>query len=117
MKSTTEKGKQSEHEAVEFLRTNGYRIIETNWRYGHEEIDIIALKEQEIIFVEVKSRKDEQLGMPEEAVTLKKQKHLINAADAYIRENDIKLDARFDVISVIDNNVIRHIPYAFYPSF
>ncbi len=117
MKSNTEKGKQAEQLAVGYLRKNGYRIVETNWRNRREEIDIIAIKEDEIVFVEVKSRKSDEYGMPEEAITRKKQKHLIHAADAYIQKHDIDLDARYDVISIVDNKEINHYHYAIYPSF
>ena len=103
--------------ARHYLEKQGFIILETNWRFHHKEIDIIAQKDKEVVFVEVKSRKNSDFGEPEEAVTEKKQNHLIEAAEAYLVNNNLDCEARFDVISIIDNNQIKHFPYAFYPSF
>ncbi|MBN2613509.1 MAG: YraN family protein [Bacteroidales bacterium] len=117
MKSKTQKGRQGEEVAKLFLENKGYKILETNWRFDHKEIDIIALKDKEIVFVEVKARKNSRFGEPEEAVDEKKQQRLIEAAEAYLSGNDMDFEARFDVISIINNTEIKHFPYAFYPSF
>ena len=117
MPSKTEKGKLGEEIAKKFLEDQGYKILEMNWRFDHKEIDIIALKDEEVVFVEVKSRKNTNFGRPEEAVDDKKQNFLIEAAEAYLENNEINLNARFDVISIINNSQIKHFPYAFYPSF
>ncbi len=117
MRNTVQKGIYGEQIAVKFLKNKGYKVLETNWRFQHKEIDIIAQKNNEIVFVEVKSRKNTAFGEPEEAVTEQKQKHLIDAAEAYIIEKNIDLEARFDVIAIVNSCEIRHIPYAFYPSF
>ena len=111
-------GKQGESIAVEYLKSRGYKILEMNWRTRHKEIDIIALDKNEIVFIEVKTRKNNYFGDPEEAVNLKKQKFLINAAENYIISNKIDLEVRFDIISVIgDSNKynINHIKEAFCP--
>lgn len=117
MKNKTEKGKQGEIIAQNFLEELGFKILDTNWRFEHKEIDIIALKNNEIVFVEVKARKNVNFGEPEEAVDEKKQNHLIEAAEAYLINNDLDYEARFDVISIVNNTQIKHFPYAFYPSF
>ena len=117
MDNTVKKGKKGEQLAKDFLENQGYIIHELNWRFQHKEIDIIAEKNNEIVFVEVKSRKNSDFGEPEEAVTDKKQQLLIDAAEAYIQGKNIELEARFDVISIVNNRVKAHIPYAFYPSF
>ena len=109
-------GEKGEELAVKFLVNLGYQIIDTNWREQKFEIDIIALDEEEIVFVEVKTRSTSAYGNPEEAVTETKQKHLINGADFYIQENEVDLDARFDVIAIIENSnelTINHIKSAF----
>jgi putative endonuclease len=109
-------GKRGELIAVDYLKARGFNILETNWRTKHKEIDIIALDKNEIVFIEVKTRKNNYFGDPEEAVNLKKQKLLINAAENYIISNKIDLEARFDIISVIcDGNKydINHIKEAF----
>jgi putative endonuclease len=115
MKTSVQKGREGEELAEKFLREKGYNILETNWRFRHKEIDIIAVRDNEIVFVEVKARKNTDFGQPEEAVNHKKQKHLIDAAEAYMIEKNLDLDVRFDVISIINKSHIRHYPYAFYP--
>ncbi len=111
-------GKRGELMAVDYLKSRGYNILEMNWRTRHKEIDIIALDKNEIVFIEVKTRKNDYFGDPEEAVNLKKQKFLINAAENYIISNKIDLEARFDIISIIgEGNTydINHIKEAFCP--
>lgn len=117
MKSRVQKGREGEKLAQDFLQNKGYQILETNWRYRHKEIDIIAIKDHEIVFVEVKARKNMVFGRPEEAVNHQKQQHLIDAAEAYVIDKDVSLNVRFDVISIVNNNQIRHYPNAFYPGF
>lgn len=106
--SNTEKGKAGEKIAVDYLIEKGYKILDVNWRFDHKEIDIIACTDKEIIFVEVKSRKNITFGLPEEAITAIKENNLIEAAEAYLEQNDIQLDARFDVITLINNRVVHH---------
>ena len=113
-------GEKGEKLAEVYLKKLGYKIITTNWRERKFEIDIIALEknEKELVFIEVKTRSTEKFGAPEEAVTLKKQEHLIEGADYYINEKEIDLECRFDVISIILNEnqeEIKHIKKAFYP--
>ncbi len=111
-------GEKGEKMAVDFLVAHGYEIIITNWRENKFEVDIIAIDKEEIVFVEVKTRSTDVFGSPEESVTLKKQQHLINGADHYIQENEIDLECRFDVISIILNSnqeEVKHIKNAFYP--
>lgn len=110
-------GKKGEEIAVRYLKEKHYEILETNWQAHKFEIDIIALDKKEIVFVEVKTRSTNFFGTPEEAVTLSKQKHLIEGAHYYLEENEIDLDARFDVISIINSPQLKveHIEEAFYP--
>ncbi len=111
-------GEKGEEMAVKFLQNLGYKLVATNWRERKYEIDIVAIDQEEIVFVEVKTRSTDVFGNPEEAVTLKKQKHLIDGADFYIQENEIDLGCRFDVVSIILNanrKDIKHIKNAFYP--
>jgi len=115
MKTSVQKGREGEELAAKFLQEKGYNILETNWRFRHKEIDIIAIRDDEIVFVEVKTRKNTDFGYPEEAVDYNKQKHLIDAAEAYMIDKNLDLNARFDVISIINNSKIKHYPYAFYP--
>ncbi len=111
-------GDKGEKIALEFLKGKGYEILETNWHYHHKEIDIIALKNRELIIVEVKTRSTDFFGAPYEFVDIKKQQFLIEAANGYLVEKNIDLPVRFDVISIILNNEkqeIHHVEDAFSP--
>ena len=96
-----------------------YSIVEKNWRYLKAEIDLIAQKDDVIVFVEVKTRSSANYGDPESFVSDKQQKMIINAAHQYIMKNDIESEARFDIISIVISNKkedIKHIEGAFYPT-
>ncbi len=111
-------GNEGEDLAVRYLKEKGYEILDTNWRYGHLEIDIIARKEKIVIFAEVKTRSSEKWGRPEEFVHYKKRKRLVKAAEAYLIEKDLMSEMRFDIIAVIllpDYHKIKHIEEAFIP--
>jgi len=109
-------GKKGEEAAARYLQQNGYSIIERNWVNEKYEIDIIAQNEEFIIFVEVKTRSSDYWENPEEAVSKGKIKRIVEAADFYLREKDIDLPARFDVIAMIwtgNKFEIDHIDDAF----
>lgn len=111
-------GIKGEEIAADYLRLKGYTILDTNWRSGHKEIDIIARFKDTIIFVEVKSRANDFYGKPQDAVDWKKIRNLIYAADAYLRYYAIDLPVRFDVITItgsIDKPYIKHFEQAFRP--
>jgi len=117
MSKRIELGKRGELLAIEYLKVNGYKILEVNWRTDHKEVDIIAQDNNEIVFIEVKTRSSKYSGNPVEAVNIQKQRLLIDAAEDYIIFNNIDLEARFDIISVIidgNNRNINHIKEAFY---
>jgi len=111
-------GKDGELAAIAYLKEKGYQILHTNWQRGHLELDIVAQEDDELVFIEVKTRSPKTIVNPEDAVTGQKIRHLINAADSYIKCFDIDLSFRFDIISVIGNPPdfeIDHIEDAFYP--
>lgn len=113
-------GKQGEELAANYLSNQHYRIIEQRWHHHHLEIDIIAIDEtsQELVVIEVKTRSSEQWGKPEDAVDMKKIRHMVHSADTYIKMHYIDLPVRFDIISVVlseGNPKIDHIKDAFYP--
>ena len=113
-------GKQGEEIAVKYLMDKGYEILERNWRNRHKEIDIIAKDGEELVIVEVKTRKNNNYGEPDLAVTRQKQHLLIYAANAYIFRNNLDLDTRFDIVSIVFNDgnpVIDHIKDAFLPQW
>ena len=111
------KGKEGEKIAAFFLKKNGYRIIETNFRCVLGEIDIIARENGDLVFIEVKTRKSEELGYPEQAVGRKKQKKLSQLALWYLEKNKFTdIQARFDVVAVTisdSTNEIKLIKNAF----
>lgn len=116
MSQHNETGKEGEKAAVAYLVKKGYRIIETNWRYNYKEIDIIAKDGDEMVFVEVKTRATTAFELPKEAVTKKKMKHLVYAADVYLQMKEIDLESRFDIISVLANEgykIMEHLEDAF----
>jgi putative endonuclease len=110
-------GKEGEKIAADFLKKNGYRITEINFRCPIGEIDIIARDKNELVFVEVKARKSSALGYPEQAVGAKKQKKMSQLALWYLQTkklNDTR--ARFDVVAILmlpSGNDIRLIRNAF----
>ena len=111
-------GKNGEQIAAEYLIEHGYDVRDTNWRSGKLEIDIVATRGTTLVIVEVKTRQSDIFGMPEDAINNRKIKHLIDAADAYIRQTQLPFDVRFDIISIIckdENYEIEHIEDAFYP--
>jgi len=112
-------GKWGEHKAEEFLRTRGYRIVEHNWRYGHRDIDIVAAKDDVLVIVEVKTRRNNLFTEPEDAVDWQKIRSLSVAANAFVKRYRIDMEVRFDVITVIGDIEgecqINHIEDAFLP--
>jgi len=118
-KNTKEIGDQGEEQAKAHLLENGYLLLETNWRHKKYELDIIAKINQTIVFIEVKTRKNNTFGEPELSVTKKKQNFLIAAAQQYVITNNIEEEFRFDIIAITNNSQnksIQHLESAFYPS-
>lgn len=111
-------GKLGEELAVDYLTGKGFEILERNWRNIHKEIDIIARDGKFLVIVEVKTRQTDEYGEPDIAVTRKKQRMLIAAANAYITRNGLDVETRFDIISIIFKDgkpVIEYIEDAFLP--
>ncbi|MEA3496606.1 MAG: YraN family protein [Bacteroidota bacterium] len=111
-------GAKGEQFAAEYLKDKGYEILEMNWVAERCEVDIIAKYNSVIIFVEVKTRTNDFYGNPEEAVNEAKQENLMKVADAYLIENDLDNEIRFDIISIIWNKNrkdIYHIEDAIVP--
>ncbi|MDZ4750785.1 MAG: YraN family protein [Flavobacteriales bacterium] len=119
MQNTTDQGNIGEEIASTFLEKNGFKIKARQWHFGHLELDLVAEKDDEIVFVEVKLRRTDSYGEPWEAVSQKKRKRIMQAAEAYIIQKDIELKVRFDIISIIlltgKKPEITHIEEAFYP--
>lgn len=109
-------GKKGENLACLFLIQNGHKILETNWRFRKWEIDIISETCDFIHFVEVKTRIDDHVQNPILAVTKKKQRNLIQAADHYLRKNGLVKEAKMDIIAITHNSLrpkFEYLPEAF----
>ncbi len=97
---TQQIGSRGEDEAVDFLRRNGFLIVERNWRNGRYEIDIIAQRWDELHFVEVKTRKAGGWTTPEQAITRSKFESLRHAARLYIARKHRMEEPQFDLCAV-----------------
>ncbi len=114
---TTELGRKGEAIAVQFLRQKDWQILVQNYRYRRSEIDIIAQDQKTTVFVEVKYRKSNRFGNPEEAVNKQKQQQIIQGATHFILTEHILNDIRFDIISILkyeNKYQIQHFEDAFH---
>ena len=100
MAQHNELGKQGEAHAVEFLRTNGYEILETNWTFQKAEVDIIAKKNNVLAIIEVKTRSSIDFGLPQDFVKPKKIQLLVKAVNEYVQQNGLDVEVRFDIIAI-----------------
>jgi putative endonuclease len=110
--ATNKVGNEGEEMAVELLTSKGYEIIERNYRYGKGEIDIIAkdTRNNFLVFVEVKSRRNLEFGEPEYSVTKNKIRQVKKIAEAYLYENEIsEINCRFDVVAILFRSKIKPI--------
>ena len=100
-------GHKGEELACAFLKDLGYTILERNLRLNTYEVDIIALDTQahELVFVEVKRRRNTQYGQPFQAVGYKKLHSMHRVARAYLTTHIFPLDYRFDIISIVGTNI------------
>lgn len=109
-------GKEGEALAADYLIRNGYILLDTNWKFEKNEIDIVASKDGLVVIVEVKSRQTSRHGDPSEAITTAKQKRLIEAADHYLEQLSYEAEVRFDIITVVfgeDEVKLAHTEEAF----
>ena len=87
--------------AARFLKNKGYRVLETNYRCRWGEIDIVAVEEGQIVFVEVRTRKGNAFGTPEESITHAKRRRLVVTAQTYLRDRGQEgLNWRMDLIAI-----------------
>jgi putative endonuclease len=117
--TTVEIGKRGEEAAKNYLVANGFTIRHTNWRWGHKELDIVAVKGQNLHIIEVKTRAANCLSPPEASIDRKKRQNTIWAANAYVRCFHLSYNVQIDVIAILvrgDKYDITYIPAAFYPT-
>lgn len=93
-------GACGEDAACSFLKKAKYKIVERNFRCTYGEIDIIARKGEDLIFVEVKTRSSDKFGTPAQAVTYYKKQNIVKTAQVYLMKNPTDLNIRFDIIEV-----------------
>ena len=98
--TASDNGKFGEDRAVGFLKKNGYTVIARNYRCRVGEIDIIAEKDEYLVFVEVKTRKNDRFGQAREFVTYSKQQKIRRTAQLYLALHETDKQPRFDVIEV-----------------
>ena len=118
--STKQFGDEGEEIAADYLVEKGYEIIERNYRYGKGEIDIIAKDPDngDMVFIEVKSKKNLEFDDPVYSVTKNKMRQLKRMAELYLYDKEIdEVDCRFDVITVLlrgkEKPIIEHYENAF----
>ncbi|MCP5047799.1 MAG: YraN family protein [bacterium] len=110
-------GSAGERAAARFLQKKGYKILEQNYRVSGSEVDVIASKDDDLCFIEVKTRGSDDYGLPEEFVDDRKRRKIIRAAKIYsASEKYVDYYIRFDIISILykqDDIIINHIEHAF----
>jgi putative endonuclease len=113
-KQAYEYGKSSEAQAQNFLEERGYQTLERNFRCSVGEIDLIVAKDDQLIFVEVRSRKQASFLHPLESLSQRKLQRLRRTAEYYLKSHRAHQQKRlrFDVISIVDQS-IDHLPHAF----
>ncbi len=98
-------GRSAEIKAAEELGRRGYRILASNYRQRFGEIDFVCEEGGTIVFVEVRCKRTDEFGTPAESITRAKQEKLLNAAEHYLDEHDIRdRNCRFDVVEVVQQN-------------
>ena len=107
MAAHNELGKWGEDIAAHYLSEEGYTILHRNWRCGHRDLDIIATKDSEVAFVEVRTRRNAVFMEPEESINYKKALSVSIAANAYLKCYHINAPLRFDILTITgDEDVI-----------
>lgn len=121
MATTNDIGDRGEDAAATFLKEEGYRVLERNYRFERNEVDLVCYDPDEggeIVFVEVKTRSGMGFGAPESSVTEEKQEALVKVAQAYMHERQFEgAPARFDVVTVMlsdDSPEVSHYENAFW---
>ena len=111
-------GSFGEELAREYLEEQGMRILETNYRFHHAEVDIIAEEGDLLVFCEVKTRNDDHFGTPEQAITSLKARRIRKVAGAYLAAQRIRdRQCRFDVIGIVTHGGVarlNHLRNAFW---
>jgi putative endonuclease len=115
MAQHNELGHKGEQQAVLYLLDKGYRILNRNYRYLKAEVDIIAIKDNVLIGVEVKTRSNVYFGNPQDFIDKKKIQLLVKAMNHYVESHKLNVEVRFDIVALIGKTSfkIMHIEDAF----
>ena len=108
-------GAEGEDVAMDYLREQGYTIVERNWRRGsHMELDIVAEQGGTLHFIEVKTRSSESWQSPEAAITPQKVRALVRAVNNYVTHNNVECEVTLDLVAIENNpdgsHTVRFIP-------
>lgn len=117
MAKHNELGKKGEQLAIDLLLKNNYEILERNFRFQKAEVDIIARKKDILAVIEVKTRSTSYFGDPQDFVKPKQIQRLVMAVNEYVTVNNLDVEVRFDIISIIKNGGgfnMEHLENAFY---
>ena len=117
MAAHNELGKIGEQLAYDYLVQKGYEIKERNWRHQKAEVDIIAIKDDVLAIIEVKTRSTDIFGDPKTFVNKKKINLLVSAIHKYVCSKGLNVEVRFDIIGIIRNGRqtrLEHVEDAFY---
>lgn len=117
MSESYQLGRKGEAEAARFLTQNNYKILEKNYRYRKAEVDLIVQKNKTLIAVEIKTRSSDFFGNPALFLKTKQQQRIVEAINYYVKHNNLDVEVRFDVISIVKNKggfEIQHLKNAFY---
>lgn len=113
MKTKAESGKEGEWRAAEYLEKKGWQILARNYRHKRGELDIIGLDKEVLVFVEVKFRKSNDFGFPENFVNEHKIGMLRKTALEYILKENWEKDIRFDIVAITGEGDPEHFEDAF----
>lgn len=110
-------GREKELYAAHYLESKGYKVVAKNYRTKFGEIDIVARQGDILVFIEVRSRKDDYFGKPQESIKRQKREKIVKTAVSFLTiYTEYYSSVRFDVISVVGND-IEHIENAFWIDF
>lgn len=100
MATHNETGKKGESLAADWLKKSGFTLLHHNWRHSHYEIDIIASRANMLHFIEVKTRRSNRFGYPEESVSDRKMENLMQAADEFLHQYPEWKKVQYDVLAI-----------------
>ncbi|MCF8345768.1 MAG: YraN family protein [Bacteroidales bacterium] len=111
MASSHDFGAKAEEFAAEYLSSKGYCILHRNWTWGHKELDIVCTDGKTLVVVEVKARSMASFPPPEDLLSAKKEKMIMEASEHYLYQYAVRLPVRFDLLMVIRTGAVLDIEH------